>query len=30
MEGGCWLGLGSLRGLGVALGSSWGQMDDTR
>jgi hypothetical protein len=30
MEGGCWLGLGSLRGSGIARGGSWGQMADTR
>jgi hypothetical protein len=26
----CWLGLGSLKGLGIALGSSLRQMADTR
>jgi hypothetical protein len=30
MEWGYWLGLDSLRGSGIALGSLWGQMADTR
>ena len=25
MEGDCWLGLGSLMGSGIILGSSWGK-----
>jgi hypothetical protein len=28
-KGGSWLGLGSLMGSGITLGSSWGQMANT-